>query len=224
MSARRCAASKRLAEPDLAGGRIHSARGCGRNRVPGSVEHASGRKAEQKCGTVQAGPGGPWDSWIWSERAAPLAFGRVSARRRCGVKRQRSQTFGAGSFAAPAASFFPGDGERNQRIAGDAADGLRLRFAPPRSIGTAFPGPHYGGRVPVRFYNGSGARSLSDGQRFLPAHWGLVFPKLRTVRFPFCAWLCRGTRPVRVSPQGRPLRPPGAPGANSGGVSRDSPT
>ena len=31
--------------------------------------------------------------------------------------------------------------ERNQRIAGDAADGLRLRFAPPRSIGPLSPDP-----------------------------------------------------------------------------------
>ena len=31
--------------------------------------------------------------------------------------------------------------ERNQRIAGDAADGLRLRFAQPRSIGQLSPDP-----------------------------------------------------------------------------------
>ena len=31
--------------------------------------------------------------------------------------------------------------ERNQRIAGDAADGLRLRYAPPRSIGPLSPDP-----------------------------------------------------------------------------------
>ena len=35
--------------------------------------------------------------------------------------------------------------ERNQRIAGDAADGLRLRFAPARSIGPLSPDPIYGG-------------------------------------------------------------------------------
>src|SRR5699024_12825291 len=40
--------------------------------------------------------------------------------------------------------------ERNQRIAGDAADGLRLRFAPPRSIGPLSPDPIYGG-YPLRW-------------------------------------------------------------------------
>ena len=28
----------------------------------------------------------PWDSWIWSERTNPLAFGRVSAPPLCGVQ------------------------------------------------------------------------------------------------------------------------------------------
>ncbi len=72
---------------------------------------------------------------------------------------------------------------------------------------TAFPGPRYGGRVFVRFYSASGARNLSGGQRFLPAHWGLVFPKLRLVRFPFRAWLCRAEVPSANSG--------GGPGASS---------
>ena len=98
-------------------------------------------KSGTKMRNCPSGPWRPWDSWIWSERAAPLAFGRVSARRRAASKRRRSQTFGAGSFAAPAASFFPGDGKETKGIAGDAADGLRLRFAPPRSIGPLSPDP-----------------------------------------------------------------------------------
>ena len=55
-----------------------------------------------------------------------------------------------GSFAAPAASDFLDAPKSHQKTAGDAADGLRLRCAPPRSIGPLSPDPYYGGRVPVR--------------------------------------------------------------------------
>ena len=142
-----------------------------------------------------SGPWRPWDSWIWSERAAPLAFGRVSAPPPCGVQASGgARPLGRGVSPPRRRVSFPAMGKKPKDRRGRG----RWTTAPLCSAyvhRTAFPGPHYGGRVPVRFYNGSGARSLSDGQRFLPAHWGLVFPKLRTVRFPFCAWLCRGNAP-----------------------------
>ena len=51
-----------------------------------------------------------------------------------------------GNISPPAGGeFLSQRWERNQRIAGDAADGLRLRFAPPRSIGPLSPDPKYGG-------------------------------------------------------------------------------
>ena len=53
------------------------------------------------------------------------------------------------------------------------------------------PVPHYGGRVPESRQKISGAQNLSGFPQFNPAHWGLVFPKLKLMRFPFCAWLCR---------------------------------
>ena len=116
-----------------------------------------------KMRNCPSGPWRPWDSWIWSEQAAPLAFGRISAPPPCGVKRpaepdlpeggftppedveetrspeawntrfrEKSGTkcgtvqagpggpgtagsgVSGGSFAAPAASFFPGDGKETK--------------------------------------------------------------------------------------------------------------
>ena len=43
-------------------------------------------KSGTKMRNCPSGPWRPWDSWIWSERAAPLAFGRVSAPPPCGVQ------------------------------------------------------------------------------------------------------------------------------------------
>ena len=97
--------------------------------------------------------------------------------------------------------------ERNQRIAGDAADGLRLRFAPPRSIGLLSPDP-ITGVTPWGGQNPSGAQNLSGGLRFLPAHWGLGLQKLGLVRFRSraCRFRTNGT------------------GANSGGRMLCAPT
>ena len=53
------------------------------------------------------------------------------------------------------------------------------------------PGPHYGGRIPIRFYNISGAQNLSGFLRLHPGHWALGLQKLPLVRFHFCAWLGR---------------------------------
>ena len=47
---------------------------------------------------------------------------------------------------------------------------------------TAYPPvPHYGGRVPVRFCNISGAQNLSGFYHFIPAHWGLAEWKFKDV-------------------------------------------
>ena len=62
----------------------------------------------------------------------------------------------------PAALSFAGStGEINQNATGDAADGLRLRDAPPRSIGPLSPDPVYEGCVPERWRSISGAQNLS---------------------------------------------------------------
>ncbi len=70
-------------------------------------------------------------------------------------------------------------------------DGLRLRYAPPRSIGPLSPAPLYEGRVPVRSCNSFGAQNLSGWSEFLPGHWALSSPKLQRLRFHTCAWRCR---------------------------------
>ena len=70
-----------------------------------------------------------------------------------------------------------------------------------------FPGPHYGGRVPVRSCNISGAQNLSGFPRFLPGHWALGLQKLPPVRFHNCAWVFSAI----------------APGANPGGPVWDRP-
>ena len=92
-------------------------------------------KSGTKTRNCPSGPWRPWDSWIWSERAAPLAFGRAAS------KRPAEPDLWGGEFRRPGGEFLSRRWERNQRIAGDAADGLRLRFAPPRSIGPLSPDP-----------------------------------------------------------------------------------
>ena len=68
-------------------------------------------------------------------------------------------------------------GQFTLRIAGDAADGLRLRFAPPRSIGPFSPDPKYGG-YPLRWAEHF-RRAKSEWQSiFTPGHWALSLQKL----------------------------------------------
>ena len=68
-------------------------------------------------------------------------------------------------------------GQFTLRIAGDAADGLRLRFAPPRSIGPLSPDPIYGG-YPLRWAEHF-RRAKSEWQSiFTPGHWALSLQKL----------------------------------------------
>ena len=113
--------------------------------------------------------------------------------------------------------------QSHQNAAGDAADG---HFVP---IGPLSPDPVYGGCAPASRQKISGAQNLSGVLPLLPAHWGLTVPKLRPVRFPFRAWLCRagdswsviGGRPkglpypnsekVSLKPVGEGLTPPDVP-------------
>ena len=103
--------------------------------------HASGRKAEQKRGTVQAGPGGPGTAGSGVSGRLRLPLGAYAPRRRAASKRPAEPDLWGGEFRRPGGEFLSRRWERNQRIAGDAADGLRLRFAPPRSIGPLSPDP-----------------------------------------------------------------------------------
>ena len=70
----------------------------------------------------------------------PLYFACVSVG--WGIAPAAFYTFFARSFhRLRAARYFPSDGKVPKGSPGDAADGLRLRFAPPRSIGLLSPGP-----------------------------------------------------------------------------------
>ena len=91
---------------------------------------------------------------------------------------------------------------------GDAADGLRLRYAPPRSIGPLSPDPFYEGRSPVLWYLISGAQNLSDVLNSRRATGPWVCEKLGQARFHNRACLCRAN----------------APNANLAGGPRASPT
>ena len=95
-----------------------------------------------------------------------------------------------------------------KNAAGDAADGLRLRYAPPRSIGPLSPDPITGVTpwVRQRFF---GAQNLSGGLCFLSGHWALGLQKLGRVRFRRRAWVCRtnGTGPEYGIPHPSGLRP-----------------
>ena len=125
-----------------------------------------------------------------------------------------------GCFAAPAARYFPNDGKVPKGSPGDAAGANFVRHdgLPPV--------PHYGGRIPVRSCNSSGAQNLSGWSEFPPGHWALGKQKFQVPRLHSCAWVCRadgtgsvdGGRPkglpypnpekflrtVRAAPCGRP--------------------
>ena len=105
----------------------------------------------------------------------------------------------------PAALSFAGStGEINQNATGDAADGLRLRFAPPRSIGPLSPDPITGVNPSARQII-SGAQNLSGCPQFLPGHWALGLQKLLLLRFHNCAWPCRANAPGPFSAVGATL-------------------
>ena len=125
----------------------------------------------------------------------------------------------------PAALSFAGStGEINQNATGDAADGLRLRFAPPRSIGPLSPDPITGVNPSARQII-SGAQNLSGFLRFLPGHWALGLQKLLLLRFHNCAWPCRANAPGPFSAVGATLavarnmgRPVSGPYEKKGGL------
>ena len=84
---------------------------------------------------------------------------------------------------APLRWFFTGGFRRRGRL----QMSLRAHSCPPLWP----PDSHYGGRTPAGFYGTSDAQNLSGWSKFLPAHWGLAFPKLKSARFHNCAWLGR---------------------------------
>ena len=90
-----------------------------------------------------------------------------------------------GCFAAPAARYFPNDGKVPKGSPGDAAGANFVRHdgLPPV--------PHYGGCVPVRSCNSSGAQNLSGWSEFPPGHWALGKQKFQVPRLHSCAWVCR---------------------------------
>ena len=94
--------------------------------------------------------------------------------------------------------------QSNQNATGDAADGLRLRYAPPRSIGPLSPDPITGVNPSARQII-SGAQNLSDCPQFLPGHWALGLQKLLLLRFHNCAWPCRANAPGPFSAVGATL-------------------
>ena len=81
-----------------------------------------------------------------------------------------------------------------QNAPGDAADGLRLRFAPPRSIGPLSPDPITGVNPSARQII-SGAQNLSGVPRFLPGHWALGLQKSQVLQLYFRALVCRTNVP-----------------------------
>ena len=100
--------------------------------------------------------------------------------------------------------------KRRQNAPGDASDGLRLRCAPPRSIGR-FPRTPFTGDALLLIYCWiSGAQNLSGGSKFLPGHWALGVQNLLLVRFRLCASVYRTNAPSPFSakgaaPRGRPF-------------------
>ena len=92
------------------------------------------------------------------------------------------------NFVGPDALIGPlgGSFHRKSFATGDAADGLRLRYAPPRSIGPLSPDPITGVNPSARQII-SGAQNLSGFLRFLPGHWALGLQNLFLVRFQVCA-------------------------------------
>ena len=101
-------------------------------------------KSGTKTRNCPSGPWRPWDSWIWSERAAPLAFGRVSAPPPCGVQASGgARPLGRGVSPPRRRVSFPAMGkkpkDRRGRLTSPSGTGsLRLQFVLPRT-------PIYGG-------------------------------------------------------------------------------
>ena len=128
------------------------------------------------------------------------------------------QWFSAGSFAACGrressalrCGLLSHCWESNQRIAGDAADGLRLRCALPRSIGPLSPDPRYGG-YPLKWTEHFRRAKSERRSAISPGLLGPGFAKIR-------AWcgsktapgFSQPTLPVRFHRRGGLWPPAGA--------------
>ena len=64
--------------------------------------------------------------------------------------------------------------QSRQSAAGNAADGLRLRCAPPRPIGPLFPDPCYGGILLFMDRNIPARGALRGQSQLPPGHWALM--------------------------------------------------
>ena len=62
---------------------------------------------------------------------------------------------------------------------------------PPRSTGPLTPGPPLRGTRTCWILQNYRRAKSEWHSKFPPAHWGLAVPKLQSVRFQNCAWLCR---------------------------------
>ena len=101
--------------------------------------------------------------------------------------------------------------KRRQNATGDASDGLRLRFAPPRPIGR-FPRTPLRGTPSWKLVRHFRRAKSEWHPKFLPGHWALGLQNLKSLRFKNSAWLCRVNASVSVSAVGahivRPLSLP----------------
>ena len=104
-------------------------------------------------------------------------------------------------------------GQFTLRIAGDAADGLRLRFAPPRSIGPLSPDPIYGG-YPLKWAEHFRRAKSEWPSAIQSGPLGPGFAKIAAGAIPFVrlalpsqrCW-CKSWREAQGPPLHRPGRP-----------------
>ena len=86
--------------------------------------------------------------------------------------------------------------------ASDFARGGKVTKTPPGTapdehfvLIVAFPRTPITGVAPWAGQKPSGAQNLSGFPQFNPGHWALSLQKFQSVRFQFCAWLCRTNAP-----------------------------
>ena len=89
--------------------------------------------------------------------------------------------------------------QSNQNAPGDAANGLRLRCAPPRSIGPLSPDPFLRGDALLVCAAMVPARKIRSAcLRFLPGHWALSMQNLILLRFTDAPGFAEPTVAVRI--------------------------
>ena len=179
-----------------------------------------------------SGPWRPWDSWIWSERAAPLAFGRVSAPPPCGVQASGgARPLGRGVSPPRRRVSFPAMGKkpkdrRGRLTSPSETSSLRLQFVLPQS-------PVYG-RYPYTFPQNFRRAKYGSGYDFSRATGPWCGAKFWPVPFYRRAWFrpavaegagsgVRRTRPFQKPAGGASPSPTGwqgkRPSAGNGRVS-----